>query len=104
MAVARRALVVTLVAVGVIVGALALWKLRALIALLFVALIIAAAMRPGVEWLHARRVPRGVGVLLHYLVLLGVFAVLVWLIVPRAVDQVEQVLGGRTPAEPRATG
>jgi predicted PurR-regulated permease PerM len=99
MAVARRALVVTLVAVGVIVGALALWKLRALIALLFVALIIAAAMRPGVEWLHARRVPRGVGVLLHYLVLLGVFAVLVWLIVPRAVDQVEQVLGGRTPAE-----
>jgi predicted PurR-regulated permease PerM len=91
-------MIITLVAVAVIVGALALWELRALIALLFVALIIAAAMRPGVEWLHARRVPRGVGVLLHYLVLLGIFAVLMWLIVPRAVDQVEQVLGGQTAA------
>jgi predicted PurR-regulated permease PerM len=91
-------MIITLVAVAVIVGALALWELRALIALLFVALIIAAAMRPGVEWLHARRVPRGVGVLLHYLVLLGICAMLVWLIVPRAVDQVEQVLGGQTAA------
>jgi predicted PurR-regulated permease PerM len=93
---ARKALTFAAVTVAVVAVALALWKIRLVIALLFVALTIAAAMRPGVEWLHARRVPRVVGVLLHYLALLGVFAVLVWLIVPQAVDQVQQALGGTT--------
>jgi predicted PurR-regulated permease PerM len=40
------------------VFALALWKLRLGFALLFFALIIAAAMRPGIEWLARHRVPR----------------------------------------------
>ena len=52
---ARRAFVVTLVSVAVIVGAFALWKLRLLLALLFVAITIAAAMRPGVEALARHR-------------------------------------------------
>jgi predicted PurR-regulated permease PerM len=87
---------VAVVTVGVVVGALALWKLQVVIALLFVALTISAAMRPGVEWLHARRVPRPLGVLLHYFALLAVLGVLLWLIVPHAVDQVQQALGGST--------
>ena len=29
-------------------------------------MIIAAAMRPGVDWLRRRRIPRGAGVLIHY--------------------------------------
>ena len=94
MAVARKGLVAALVAVAVIVGALALWRLKVLIALIFVAFIIAAAMRPGVEWLRERRVPRGVGVLIHYLALLGVFALLIWLIVPQAMNEVQQAVGG----------
>jgi predicted PurR-regulated permease PerM len=93
-ALARRAFIVAAVAVGVVVGALALWKLQVVIALLFVALTISAAMRPGVEWLHARRVPPTLGVLLHYVALLAVLGVLLWLIVPHAVDQVQQALGG----------
>ena len=86
----------TAVAVGVVIAALALWKIRTVIALLFVALTISAAMRPGVEWLHARRIPRAVGVLLHYLALLAAFGLLLWLIVPQAIDQVQQALGGAT--------
>ena len=56
---ARKALVAALVVVGVVVLTLALWKLRLVIALLFLAFIIAAAMRPSVEWLQRRRVPGG---------------------------------------------
>jgi predicted PurR-regulated permease PerM len=93
---ARKALIVTLIAVGVVVAVLVLWKIRLVIALLFVAVTISAAMRPGVEWLQERRVPRAVGVLLHYLALLAVVGVLLWLIVPHAVDQVQQALGGTT--------
>ena len=51
---ARRVFVSTLIVVGVVVAVLALWKLRLVIALLFLAFIIAAAMRPGVEALQRR--------------------------------------------------
>jgi predicted PurR-regulated permease PerM len=91
---ARKAFIAALIVVGVVVMALALWKLRIVIALLFLALIIAAAMRPSVEWLWRRRIPRGVGVLAHYAVLVGVIAVLLWAVVPRAIDQVDKALGG----------
>jgi predicted PurR-regulated permease PerM len=91
---ARKALVAALVVVGVVVLTLALWKLRLVIALLFLAFIIAAAMRPSVEWLQRRRVPGGIAILAHYAVLAGVIALLLWAVVPRAVDQVDNALGG----------
>ena len=90
---ARRALVTTIVAVAVIVGALALWKLRLVIALLFLAMIIAAAMRPGVESLRRRGIPRGVGVGIHYMAMLGLVALFLWFAVPRALSQVEAAVG-----------
>lgn len=94
---ARRTAVVTLVAGGIVVLALALWKLRLVVGLLFAAAIIAAAMRPGVEWLYRRRVPRVAGVLLHYVALVALVAAALWLIVPRALDQVDTALspGGK---------
>ncbi|HET7353198.1 MAG TPA: AI-2E family transporter [Gaiellaceae bacterium] len=82
---------------AVIVGALALWKLKLVIALLFLAMIIAAAMRPGVEALRRRRIPRGLGVGLHYLALLGLVALFLWFAVPRALHQVEAAVGSGTP-------
>ncbi len=90
---ARRAFVATLVVVGVVVGVLALWKLKILLALLFLAFTIAAAMRPGVEALRRRGIPRGAGVLLHYAALFGLLAVLLWAVVPRAVTQVQEAIG-----------
>ena len=51
---AKRAALATLVVGGVVVLALALWKLRLVVALLFLAFILAAAMRPGVECCQAR--------------------------------------------------
>lgn len=91
---ARKAFVATLVVVAVVAVALALWKLKVVIALVFLGLIIAAAMRPGVEWLAARHVPRPAGVALHYLAFAAAMALLLWLAVPRAIDQVDQALGG----------
>jgi predicted PurR-regulated permease PerM len=91
---ARRAATATLVALSIVVAALALWKIKAVIALVFLGFIIAAAMRPGVEWLNRRaRIPRGVGVLLHYAAVLGLVALLLWLVVPRAISQVNQAIG-----------
>ena len=91
---AKRAAIVTLVAGSIVVLALALWKIKVVIALLFLGFIISAAMRPGVEWLQRRaRLPRPAGVLVHYLVLAGVIALFLWLVVPPAIDQVQQAIG-----------
>ena len=88
--IARRAAIVTLVVGGIVVLALALWKIKIVVALLFMGFVVAAAMRPGVEWLQRRaRIPRGVGVLAHYLVIFGLVTVVLWLFVPRAIDQVQ---------------
>src|SRR3954451_22380130 len=91
---AKRAAIATLVALSIVVAALALWKIRLVIALFFLGIIVAAAMRPGIEWLHKRaRLPRGVGVLVHYAVLIGIVALFLWLVVPSATKQVQQAVG-----------
>jgi predicted PurR-regulated permease PerM len=91
---ARRAFVAATVVLLVVAGALALWKLKILLALLFLAFTIAAAMRPSVEALRRRGIPRGAGVLLHYGALVGLVGLLLWAVVPRAVNQVQTAIGG----------
>src|SRR4051794_41884221 len=50
-------------------------------------------MRPGIESLAQRGIPRGAGVALHYLAVVGLIALFAWLVVPRALGQVEAALG-----------
>jgi predicted PurR-regulated permease PerM len=90
--IARKAFVATLVGLAVVVGALALWKLKLVLSLVFLGFIIAAAMRPGVEALKRRGIPRGIGVAIHYVVLVGLVGLFLWLVVPRAVTQVQHAL------------
>jgi predicted PurR-regulated permease PerM len=97
---AKRAAIYALVAGGIVVLAFALWKLKILIALLFFAFIIAAAMRPGIDWLWRNRVPRSVGIAIHYLALAGLVTLLMWLVVPRAIAQIQQAIGN-VPTSPR---
>jgi len=89
---ARRSFVAAVVVVAVVVGALALWKVRIVIAVLFLALIIAAAMRPGVDSLRRRHVPRGIGILAHYALLVGLVTLLLYFVVPAAADQVSRAV------------
>jgi predicted PurR-regulated permease PerM len=89
---ARKAFVATLVGVAVVVGVLALWKLKLVLSIVFLGFISAAAMRPGIEGLKRRGVPRGAGLGLHYLAFLGLVALFLWLVVPRAVTQVQHAL------------
>ena len=97
---ARRAFIAAVVIGAVVVGAMALWKLKILISLLFLAFIIAAAMRPGIDALRRRGVPRGVAILAHYAALVGLLGLLLWAVVPRAVDQIGAALGGDVPTSP----
>ena len=89
---ARTTLVCSLIVIGLLLFALMLWKLRILLALLFLAFVIAAAMRPGVEAAARHRVPRSVTILGHYVAILGGFTLLLWLVVPRAKTELEKAV------------
>ena len=93
--VAVWALVATTIGVGVVAFALALWKLKLVVGLLFLAFTIAAAMRPTVEALARRRVPRSVSIALHYLVLIAAVAALLAFVVPPLVSQVQAATGNQ---------
>jgi predicted PurR-regulated permease PerM len=92
---AARVAVATLVAGGIVLALVLVWQARVVVALLLSAVILAAALRPGVDWLEAHRIPRGGAVAMHYLALIGVIAVGLWLVVPAAVDQVQAALGSQ---------
>jgi predicted PurR-regulated permease PerM len=91
-AVARNAFVATAVAVAVIALALALWKLRVVLALVLFGITIASAMRPSVEKLAAWRIPRPIGIFLHYLAFLALIALLLFFVVPALSSEVQHAL------------
>lgn len=101
---AHRAFVWTLIVLGGVVMLLALWKLKVLIAVVFLGFIISATMRPGVEALQRRKVPRGVGILLHYFVIVAILGLFFWLVVPRAVTQVQEAINNLPQATKESTG
>lgn len=86
---ARRALVSSLVLLLLVILALALWKIRLVLLLFLLAVVIASAMRPGVEALRKRGIPRGVGIAVHYVALATFVGVLLWFAVPRALSEVQ---------------
>ena len=90
--VAGRAFITTLVAGAVVVGGLALWELRLVVALLLLAVTIAAAMRPSVEWLARHRIPAPIAVVLHYLALALLIGLFLWFVVPALTTEVQAAL------------
>ncbi len=96
--VARKAFVTTIVALATIVGMVALWKVKIVVAMLLSAITISAAMRPGVEWLAKHRVPRVVGILLHYLVVLGLVVLFLSFVVPSLTSEIQTALDAKTTA------
>ena len=83
----------TAAALAVVALAVGIWQVRSVLILLLLALTFAAAIRPGVDWLSRHRVPQSVAILLHFLVVGGAVALLLWLAVPPALHQIGHALG-----------
>src|SRR5207249_3839959 len=92
-------LVRTLVAGGVLVAGLAAWELRVVVVLVFVAMMLAASMRPGVDALAARGVPRGIGVLAHFAALASLVALALFFVAPPLLHQASQALANGHASE-----
>ncbi len=83
----------TAAALAVVALAFGIWQVRSVLILLLLALTLAAAIRPGVEWLGRHRTPQSVAIFLHFLVVGGAIALFIWLAVPPALHQIVHALG-----------
>lgn len=100
---AKRVALATVIVIAIVASALALWELRLVLALVFLGFILAAAMRPGIDALRRQGVPRPVGLMLHYLVLFALVGLFLWIVVPRAIDQVQNAVGSTQEIHRQAT-
>jgi putative heme transporter len=93
---ARLAARATAGALAVVALGVAVWHLRSMVILLLLALTFAAAIRPGVEWLHRRRVPQPLAILSFFLLVGCLLVLFFWLAVPPALHQVSAALEQKT--------
>lgn len=68
------------------------YVIRDILVILFVSLIFASALDPWVDWMQARKIPRGVGIIFIYLALFGVMTFSVFLIIPPITTQVSELV------------
>lgn len=88
----RRVIAATLSIVAVVVGFYLLYIFSNVVFVLFVAAVMATAMRPAVLWLEQRGLPQWGGVLLIYLLLALITAGIFATLVPLLIDQGAQIV------------
>jgi predicted PurR-regulated permease PerM len=81
----------TLVVVGVALAFWLLLRFYSVVLILFIAIVISTAIRPVVDWLYNRGIPRQAGIIAVYLGLLALLAGFVWLVAPVIVRQVATI-------------
>lgn len=69
-----------------------LWMLRDVVAMLFVALLLSALIDPFADWFAKHRIPRALAVIIVYAFLLAVSVLVVVLLVPPLLVQVQQLV------------
>ncbi len=82
--------VVKIIMIGVIFYLLFL--IKEILAILFVSLIFASGIDPWVDWMQRKRIPRGVGVIIIYIIMFFVFSSALVLIIPPISEQVNDLL------------
>lgn len=74
---------------------MALYTVRDIFLMLIISIVLASAMDPLVDWLYRKaKFPRGLSVILVYLVFLGFVGMVIYFLIPPMVEQFSQ-LGGR---------
>lgn len=87
---------------------LTLYAVRDIVLILIVSVVLASALDPLVEWLYRKaKFPRGLSVILVYLIFIGLAVTIVYFLVPPMVDQFKQLAtrleGFRTEISERAS-
>jgi predicted PurR-regulated permease PerM len=70
-----------------------LWQLRSLLVTLMIAVVVAAALAPTIEFAEKLRIPRWLAIIVVYLVLIGILTGAVIGIGPTVVEQIQRLIG-----------
>src|SRR5688500_4391740 len=68
-----------------------LYNLRVVLFLFFIAVLIGTAIRPGVEWLHRRGIPRSLGIIIMYVLIAGLLVGFLALSLPLLAEQATEI-------------
>ncbi len=68
-----------------------LFLVKDILTILFVSLVFASAVDPWVDWMQKKKIPRGVSIILIYLVLFVVISLVIYLIIPPIAEQVGEL-------------
>jgi predicted PurR-regulated permease PerM len=68
-----------------------IFLIREIVAILFVAVILASAFDPWVDWLHKYKIPRSLSILMIYVILIGILSLIVVLMIPPITEQIGQL-------------
>ena len=94
----RRLIAINAMLLGIALCFFLVYRFAAVLFSLFTGITLGMAVRPMVEWLHRRRVPRWAGALAIYLALSALLAGFVILVVPIIADQAGTIVA-RAPAQ-----
>ena len=86
----QQVVLATAFVVGVLLVLRLLYELRAVVFLFFVAIVLGTAIRPGVEWLRRRGIPRTTGVIIIYILIAALLTSFVAMVFPLIADQATQ--------------
>jgi predicted PurR-regulated permease PerM len=68
-----------------------LYRLRDVLFLFFVAIVLGTAIRPAVDWLHRRGIPRATGIIIIYILIAGLVVGFLAMILPLLADQATEI-------------
>lgn len=77
--------------IAILIGFWFFYLIRDIFAMLFVAIVLASALDPWIDALQKRGIPRVVGILSVYILLLGIVSMAITLIVPPIVKEVGEI-------------
>jgi len=82
----------TIIKVVLIIGALFfLWLIRDILAIVFVAIILAALIDPLADWFEKHKIPRALSVILIYVFLFALVGLILFLLIPPIVEEFGQL-------------
>jgi predicted PurR-regulated permease PerM len=75
----------------ILLGIWFLYVIRDIIAILFIAIIIAAAIEPMVDWMHRKKIPRALAVAIIYAILFSIIGAFFYFLIPPLVTQLKEL-------------
>lgn len=79
----------TLKIIAILIGVSLLYFIRDIIGYLLLAFILAAALRPGIDWLEKRKIPRFLSGIFIFLFALAILSLILWLILPPFILEIQ---------------